>query len=88
MPELLEFQGILTRNLAGAREDYLFNVSGKWKRTEYYAVLSRPVYSGISFQRSRSEAGRNLSIEPGLSPRLLHLDVRRCLLGGMPIAFQ
>jgi hypothetical protein len=27
MPELLEFQGILTRNLAGAREDYLFNES-------------------------------------------------------------
>jgi hypothetical protein len=34
MPELLELQDILTRNLAGAREDYLFNVSGKWKRTE------------------------------------------------------
>ena len=29
-----------------------------------------------SFERSRSEAGRNPSIDPNLSSRLLYLDVR------------
>jgi hypothetical protein len=38
--------------------------------------------SSRSFERPRSEAGRDFSIEPGFSSRLLYLDVRRLLQVG------
>ena len=43
---------------------------------------------GQSFERSKSEAGKNLGKEDILGSRLLYLDVRRCHPSGKRIAFQ
>jgi hypothetical protein len=41
----------------------------------HYSALFAAIKSDVSFKRSRSEAGRDLSIEPSFYSRLLHLDV-------------
>ena len=53
------------------------------------AVLGQATQPGLlKAERSKSEPGRDLSIESSLSFRLLYLDVRRCHLSGKRTAFQ